>query len=245
MSPVIQRRRVRLALLALAATAAAGCTTFSDNDAVARVGDQELSTDEFESLTEQLLAVQQLDAPADGERVDGELARSAVTNWLAVRLAEQAGVLDRYANGTDDLGIACLFVITTPDVTSAQAVADELAGGADWFELSDRSVAEFGGIPGGGRINCQPVDTFGAEIAAQLATIGDDNPVIVVDGQPAAVVRVQQPDELFGIEFLSALQGTDPDLVSDIIIAGDTADVYIDPRIGEFDSLRLAVDPVQ
>ena len=44
---MLRRRAVRLSALALAAAAATGCATFSDNDAVARVGDVEMTSDEL------------------------------------------------------------------------------------------------------------------------------------------------------------------------------------------------------
>lgn len=240
---MIQRRRARLALLALvAAAAASGCTTFTDDGAVARVGDEELSSDEFADLTARLEATQTLDPiPEDRQRVEGQVARSAVANWLAVRLADEAGVLERYANGIDDLGIACVFAFQTVDVTTGQALVDELNGGADWFDVVEREAP---GTPAGGRQQCLPATTLGAELTALLAGMSPDDPYRVVDGQPAVVVRAQGLDELFGIDLLTALQSVDPDLVSEVITTGDDADVYVDPRVGEFDALRLSVDPV-
>jgi hypothetical protein len=209
---------------------------------VARVGDEELSADEFADLTARLEATQSLEPAADDrQRVDGQVARSAVANWLAVRLADETGVLDRYANGIDDLGIACVFAFQTVDATTGQALVDELEGGADWFEVVDREAP---GTAAGGRQQCLPSSTLGAELTGLLAGLSPDDPYRVVDGQPAVVVRAQGVDELFGIDLLTALQAVDPDLVSEIILTGDSADVYVDPRVGQFDALRLSVDPV-
>lgn len=242
MSAVIQRRRVRLALLALAAVSATGCTTFTDDGAVARVGDEELSNDAFTDLTAALESTQSLDPlPEDRDRVDGELARAAVANWLALQLAAGEGVIDRYMNGIEDLGVACVFAFQTIDVTTGEALVAELEGGADWFDVVAREAP---GTPAGGRQQCLPQQTLGEELSALIAGMNPDDPYRVIDGQPAIVVRAQDVSELFGIDLLTSLQSVDPDLVSEIIVSGEEADVYVDPRIGTFDALRLAVSPV-
>ena len=121
-SAVLRRHAVRLAvrvavLAARVAVAATGCTTFSDNDAVARVGDVELSSDELDRAA--VDARRQADVTADrrtaadGERrvdrLDPHRARSARSpSWAGA-------TLDRSANG-DRRGrasIACVFAART------------------------------------------------------------------------------------------------------------------------------------
>jgi PPIC-type PPIASE domain len=82
-------RRLLTILLPLAlASLASGCTTFSDNDAIARVGDVELSDD---TLADFQLLVGGPDADAN----DPELMRAAIGTWSQVQtLSQLAGASD-------------------------------------------------------------------------------------------------------------------------------------------------------
>jgi len=103
-------RRLALIGCALVATATlASCSTFSDNDAVARVGDVELSRDDVDVL----LDLEEPATPAtdtDGSvlpqptAVSGDEMRSALTKWIRVALLEtkvDARTDDEIASPTD------------------------------------------------------------------------------------------------------------------------------------------------
>jgi hypothetical protein len=77
---VIRRRPVVLGTLALTVTLSGlvtGCSTFSDNDAAARVDDQELTHDELADLVEGL-----------DTSISAEGAREQVQNWVVARTLE-------------------------------------------------------------------------------------------------------------------------------------------------------------
>ena len=243
MATVIVPRVVLLAFAATAATAATGCATFTDNDVVAPVGGDELSSDEFAVRSESLLAAQGASGgpDVDSERVDGEVARSTVANWIALQFAEDAGVLDQYRGGVEAVGVACVFVLQTPDEAAAQALVDELGAGASWDDVVAREVA---GAAAGGRQQCVPLDGLTPDIAEQIAGLSPDDPYRVVSGVPSLVVRAQSVDELLGIDLLTALQTSQPELVESLVADAGDSDVYVDPRIGAFDPVRFAVDPV-
>jgi len=65
-----------------AALLTAGCTTFSDGDAVARVGDQELSTDELE-------VYRRLVGGTPENVDDAELSRNAISIWNEIQVLTQ------------------------------------------------------------------------------------------------------------------------------------------------------------
>lgn len=70
-------------LLPLAvASLTAGCTTFSDGDAVARVGDQELSTDELE-------VYRKLVGGTPENADDAQLSRDAISIWSEIQVLTQ------------------------------------------------------------------------------------------------------------------------------------------------------------
>jgi hypothetical protein len=78
-------RRLLTILLPLAATSlAAGCTTFSDNDAIARVGDVEMTD---ETLADFMTLVGP-DAEPTAE-AETELARAAIGTWSQVQILAQ------------------------------------------------------------------------------------------------------------------------------------------------------------
>jgi PPIC-type PPIASE domain len=84
-------RRAIVVPILLLAGAATGCSTVSDNDTAARVGDVELSQDELGDL---LIGATPTPDPPTSVR-DGETARELLTTWIATRLFE----LDLAAQG--------------------------------------------------------------------------------------------------------------------------------------------------
>ena len=233
----------RIALVIIAGAVSSGCTTFSDNDAVARVGDTELTTDEFGARSAQLEATQGL-LPVDGDprvRVDGEVARSTVANWVTLQLAGDAGVVARYSNGIDDLPVACVMAFPVADMAVAESTIAALAAGADWDETIETVAPTAIGVD---RQQCVPLATLGPDLSAQIAGMSADDPFRAIEGAPALVIRAQRADELLGLDLLTALQGVEADLVDEVVALGADADIYIDPRIGTFDPVGLAVVPV-
>lgn len=79
-------RRLLPILVIVAATLTAGCTTFSDNDAAARVDDDELSDEMLDQLVG-LVNDPQTGAPGDPN--DGDSVRNALTFWVRAQILEQ------------------------------------------------------------------------------------------------------------------------------------------------------------
>jgi hypothetical protein len=75
-------RRLLTILLPLAAVAA-GCTTFSDNDAAARVDDTELTTEVLEEL---VVLIPDPQSGAPGEPEDANAVRNALTFWIQTQV---------------------------------------------------------------------------------------------------------------------------------------------------------------
>ena len=96
------------ALLALAAaTVASGCTTLSDNDAVARVDDAELSANELVELV----------GGADTETAtDASIAREAIGSWIGEKLPTERDADDAselYSQGILASGTLCSRAMVT------------------------------------------------------------------------------------------------------------------------------------
>jgi len=91
-SPVI--RRLALTACALgAAVALSSCATFSDNDAVARVGDVELGRDavaELGGIVPPSDSTVDTAAGADPDRADATEVRQTLAQWIQVALVESA-----------------------------------------------------------------------------------------------------------------------------------------------------------
>ena len=114
---MIRRPVRRLALVTCAVLAAAGlssCATFSDNDVVARVGDEQLTSDEVETLfrtINEYQASQDREAIAPGDTTvvtvaqdaDGDQMRSFIGNWIVHEAAAQLLEAEELALTDDDL----------------------------------------------------------------------------------------------------------------------------------------------
>jgi hypothetical protein len=82
----VTRRFLPILLTVAAATLAAGCTTFSDGDAAARVGDDELS----DGMLGELVGL--VNDPQTGEPGDpnsGDSVRNALTFWVRAQILEE------------------------------------------------------------------------------------------------------------------------------------------------------------
>jgi len=240
----VRRVNRRLPLvLSVAAVAAltAGCSTFSDNGNVARVGDATLTSDDLQAqLTE-------LGAPSD-QLLSAEVVRAQITAWIQDQVAadDWAGIdadeaAARYDAGIESGGAICISGIVVETEDTADRVADELVAGADFAELLAAENLDPSLGNAGGDIECitgdqqtQAVDVEFVQVAAGLSA---DDPIAVsplfdTEGNEFAwVVLVFRP--------FAELAPTDADAVTATIDATARladADVFVDPRYGTFDA---------
>jgi len=227
--------------LALAAVAvvSTSCSTFSDSDSVARVGDVSLSQDEFEDT----LRGFEVD-PSDA--LDAELVRSQVlTPWIQEQIAAQpideSAARASYDAGYETSGALCLAVIVVEDEVTADEVAADIDEGRPFEESFAESNIDESQAATGGILECvsQEVIEANAEqpfIEASVILDADDPvgtaPLFGADGAEVGwvVVHFRSFDDLADedIAIVAAAQGT-------------SADVYVDPRYGTFDSTTSQV----
>jgi len=240
----VRRVNRRLSLvLSVAAVAAltAGCSTFSDSNNVARVGDATLTNDDFQAqLTE-------LGAPSD-QVLPADAVRAEITTWIQEQIAADDSVgVDAdeaaaiYDAGIESGGAICVSGIVVETEDTANRVADELVAGAGFDELFavenlDASLAGSGGNIGcitGGQVT-EAADVEFVQVAARLSA---DDPIGVsalpetASSQVAWVVLVFQP--------FDQLDPTDAANVTTTIDSANRladADVFVDPRYGTFDA---------
>lgn len=226
----VKRVKHGVLLILAAAAVVSGCTTFSDNDAVARVDDEELSA---EALSERL------GEPVEGLPADGDAARDAINGWILEQVGGSAA--DVYALGVESSGTVCVQVLLVDTEEAAATAESELVGGANFETV----FADYNVDPS------LTLDTanLGCIAAAELP-VGQGN--AFVDSLPLLtgddpVVTAALADENGGIIGYSVARLTPFDLLSTddvaIIEANQpidparvaAADIYIDPRYGSFD----------
>ena len=233
------RRKLAIAL-PLAAVFLAGCSTFSDSDNVARVGDAELSSDDFQAT------LSSLGAP-DDQPLPGDAVRAQITTWIQEQFAAEDApgigadeAAETYDAGIDSSGVSCISGIVVADEETAIRVADDLAGGADFAELlaAENLDPSLGDV--GGEIGCitsdQAAQAADVEFVQLALTLNADQPrgaapLFDPTGAPLGwVVIVFRP--------FAELSATDADVVTstiDAAIRAENADVYVDPRYGTWD----------
>ncbi len=239
------KRRSPIALLVLAAaTLAGGCTTFSDSDAAARVGDVEYTHDELVAELEELGATPE-------QLVQAEITRGQVSAWVAARVTEaQDPSLTSavYADGLFASGSICLEVIAVDSQAAADEAVAALEEGttfADAFAAAntDPSLAETGG-----RIGCLPLtelDVSGANpLVESITDLDADDPyaIAVLPGDAT------NPD-LFVVSRFIPYDELGPDETAVVVGAELSADalgldIYIDPRLGTYDNVSGTVIPL-
>lgn len=219
-------------IIAATAFAVSSCATFTDADLAARVGDAELSYDEFERRV-------RLVDPSESRAIDGELGRAVVANWLALELSRGTGLLDTYEAGPIDSGILCVSAVSVPDVAAGDAAIDQLRNGVEWSDFVAETDPQ---IPLEGRQECVPTTVVG-EIIDQFVgmTAADRYRTITLPGPSFAVIRMQTVDELSGFELLRTTQNNDPELVDRIVASAAEADIFVDARLGTFDPTQFAI----
>jgi hypothetical protein len=86
-------RRLALLLAAtLGALSLSACTTFTDNDAAARVNDVTLTITEFNEMLESELVVTRLQVGGDTSDFPADQARSVLGAWVVFAAADAAGL---------------------------------------------------------------------------------------------------------------------------------------------------------
>jgi hypothetical protein len=235
-------RRLSL-VLSVAAVAAltAGCSTFSDNGNVARVGDATLTNDDFQA---QLTA---LGAPSD-QLLPADAVRAQISNWIQEQVAadDSAGIdpdeaAARYDAGIESSGTICVSGIVVETEDDANRVADELAAGADFDELLAAENLDPSLGDAGGDIGCitsdQLAEAADVEFVQVAAGLSADDPVGVSPlldpegNQFAWVVLSFRP--------FAELAPADAETVTAAIDSAARladADVFVDPRYGTFDA---------
>jgi hypothetical protein len=231
----VLRPASRLLLLATAVLSLSACTTFTDDNVAARVGDVELSYSDFERRVRSVD-----DSGADA--IPGDLGRGVVANWIALELARDSGLLERYEAGPQESGVLCVFAVNVADAAAADAAVASLRAGADWDEFVTETdpLARLSG-----RQECLPTTAIG-DLISQIGTATTDDPyrALTFPTPSFAVIRIQPVDELSGFELLQVTQALDPDLVDSIVDTATEADVYVDPRLGQFNPVQFSVTPL-
>lgn len=218
-------------LLAIAvAGVTSGCTTFSDNDAVARVDDVELSSDELQ---------ERLPAFVEGQAVPADDARDAINGWILEQVGGDPSA--SYDMGLEASGSVCVDVMVVVDEAAAAdavaAIVDQASFDAVFVEQNiDPSL-----VTDGGNLGCFGVADLpfgqGNPFVDALPTLNADDQVTSVSLTDQtgvaigfAVARFQSFDELSADdqEFVRTNAPVDPERVA-------AADIVIDPRYGTFD----------
>lgn len=226
--------RRRIALTLLTAAVISGCATFDNTDLVAQVGEAELSQDELERRSADLVV--------DG-RLNADDARSVIRDWIAFQLAERADIVNAYRQGPGESGVACLFVLQAPDADTADGWLGRLDGGETWDDLAAEVAPS---TPGSGRIECFPTAEIPA-IADELGTLDLDSPYrsVVLDDGSVFAVRMQTTDEVNGFELLEVATFVEP--AADAVVAADLAslEIEVSPEYGTFvqNDRRLPILP--
>ncbi len=229
----VNRRTLTFALPLVATAIASGCTTFSDNDAVARVDDVEFSQAELDERAGQL-------GFTDDDPLTGDAARAIIGGWIGEQAIGVELLATAYGGGLDEAGVVCPNVMATGSPGEAEDAATRLRGGEEFADVFDDLNTDASLVETQGAINCVSatdlldVDRSSPDVVA-LAALSADDPVQVavlqqIDGSEFGVVLALRPfDELNPID-LSVLSAA----VSDAPIDAEL-DVYVDPRFGWFD----------
>ena len=215
------------ALLALAAaTVASGCTTFSDNDAIARVDDAELSPDQLIEL---------IGAVDPETATDANVAREAIGIWIGERLPTERDAGDApklYNQGILASGSLCSRAMVTEVAADRDAAMQALDDGGAWPDV----LAEYNVNPQLGQTNgelgCGGVQDYaGTGVFTLFSALSETTPYAseTIDDDPTLPVFVIGQfipyEELGPEQTASVIAGLPPD------ISG--LDIYVDPHSHE------------
>lgn len=232
-----------LAVAVTGATLGTGCTTFSDNDAVARVNDIELSSAELRER-----------ADARGAPQDEALAADAVRQEIGVWIDEQlVGATDpavsaeTYEQGLLASGSICIALIIVTNPQEAADTVDELNAGADFATIFGERNIDPSLDADQGRVGCFAVDELplgsGNTLVDSLLELDQDNPYTFATlpgnaGEPdAGAVSRFIPYAELGPDETPVVNSNLPSSATDV-------DVHVDPRYGTYDATARLVVPL-
>lgn len=287
-------RRAAVVPILLLAGVVTGCSTFSDNDAAARVADFELSQEELDEL---MISATPGAQPGDELELSGETARGLLNTWILTRILEvdlaaqdttiddaatqaaaesleasnpeawattpapmqnlqieqQAAIATwsalevptpsdeelraHYETGTAESGVVCSAHILVETEAEANAILDQLEGGADFAELAASESIDTSSGANGGSLPCDLTNNFESAYvpefvdAALAAEIGE--PVGPVKSEFGYHIIVLRPSDQVDPAELAALY---TDVSQRFKRAASDVDVYVDPRFGTFNS---------
>ncbi len=228
-------------LLALGlAAVAAGCTTFSDNDAVARVNDVKLTRDEFEAhLTDADVTPDQV--------VSADAVRSFITSWIQQELAalpvDEAALAIRYDAGLATSGHLCIAAIVVEDEATATDIDTALTAGESFDDLFAEHNIDQQLAGTGGNLPC--LTAADVESAAGVPFVDLAVTLDATTTHGAAPLLDAADNEIAWV-----VVGFRPfaDLAADEVIEISTgavdADVHVDARFGTFDPATGQVVPL-
>jgi hypothetical protein len=237
----VNRRFPLVLSVAAIASLTVGCTTFSDSNNIARVGDATLTSDDFQAqLTE-------LGAPSD-QLLPAEAVRAQITTWIQEQVAaDDTGGVEAgeaaaiYDAGIESSGTLCVSGIVVDSNDTATRVADELASDADFDEVLAAENLDPSLGDAGGDIGCitsdQITEAVDVEFVQVAAGLSADDPIGIAplldnEGNEFAWV-------VMSFRSFADLNPTDAATVTAAIDSASrlaTADIFVDPRYGTFDA---------
>ena len=266
-------RRLGLVAAATAALVLSGCGTFTDNDVVAKVGDDELTDADVQRLLEGTVE--------DTAEVPYGAATAAISNWIIDRvlradLAANDSAIDEvdgeltgeslrtsfdesfgawttlqggdipasriaaaYGSGPSESGLVCVSHILVADEATANEVLDRIDDGEAFAELAPEYSTDPGSAASGGALPCSSLTTFANTFVFEFTSAIVDAEV----GDILGPVQTQFGSHVIWVRPYDDLSDADIDaLLADALVrftfAVDDAEVWVDPRFGEFDVSR-------
>jgi foldase protein PrsA len=266
-------RRLGVIAAATAALALSGCGTFSDNDVVAKVGDDELTDDEVQQLLDGTVE--------ETEEVPYDAATAAISNWIIDRVlradlaANDSGIDEvdgeltgdslrtsfdasfaawttleagdippsriagSYGSGPSESGMVCASHILVATEDTADEILDRIDDGDEFADLAAEYSTDPGSAASGGALPCASLTTFANTYVPEFTSA-----VVEADvGDVVGPVESQFGYHVIWIRPFDDLTDADIDaLLADALVrfsfAVDDAEVWVDPRFGEFDVSR-------
>ena len=232
--PQVLRRSLTILLPLSIALVATGCTTFSDSDAVARVGDVELTRDEFDATLTELGVTGDDVVPLDPVRAE-------ITRWINEQLVADLDVAALYDEGPASSGVACISAIVVEEEATADAALTDLEGGTDFVDVFTANNVDPSLVATNGDIPCLSPDDIANNAAstpfvAVAATMSPDEPFAtapLLDTTGAEFAWV-----VLSFRSFEALADTEVEQlvgVIDVSAAAADTDIHVDARYGTFD----------
>jgi hypothetical protein len=227
-------RRTTLALALLLATAAVGCSSVSDSNAVARVNGTELSQDDLNTKLEELGAT-------SGEVLPLEPIRAEIGRWIKSELAKDLDIAGTYDAGPAESGVTCIRASVVADEAAAAAALADLEGGTEFGEMFSATNLDQGLVATDGALPCISAADLeanaGTPFISVATTLSADAPfgiapVLDESGSEAAwVVIAFRP--------FTDLEQADIDEITgqvDVSTTAAGADIFVASRYGTFDA---------